>query len=51
MIQDSPARLGDLFNSLLEKFSARDGRKWSQADLVEAAISALAKAERVKGGA
>jgi hypothetical protein len=34
---------------LLEQFSARDNRKWSQADLVILAIGELAKAQKVKG--
>jgi hypothetical protein len=36
---------------LIERLSERDGRKWSQADFVEAAIAALAKTERLEGDA
>ena len=35
---------------LLEQFSARDKRKWSQADLIIFAIGELAKAQKGKGG-
>jgi len=38
-----------LAQHLIEKLSARDGRKWSQADFLEAAITALAKAEKLGG--
>ena len=40
-----------LAQHLIEKLSARDGRKWSQADFLEAAIPALAKAEKLGGDA
>jgi hypothetical protein len=36
--------------TLLEQFSARDKRKWSQADLIIFAIGELAKAQKGKGG-
>jgi hypothetical protein len=42
-----------LTQALIDKFNAdgRDGNsKWSQADMVIAAIAALAKAEKVRGG-
>jgi hypothetical protein len=35
----------ELAQQLIEAFSRRGGKKWSQADLVEHAIAALAKAE------
>jgi len=48
------ARVGDetiaLAKMLIEKFSARDKRKWSQADLVIFAIGELAEAQHGKGG-
>jgi hypothetical protein len=37
--------------ALIEQFSARDKRKWSQADLVILAIGELAKAQKGKGAA
>jgi len=37
-----------LVGLLVEKFSERDGRSWSQPDVVEAAIAAIAKAEKIK---
>jgi hypothetical protein len=37
--------------ALLEQFSARDKRKWSQADLIIFAIGELAKAQKGKGAA
>ena len=40
-----------LSQNIIDALSARDGRKWSQADLVEAAIVALAKSEKIKGAA
>jgi len=40
-----------LAHLLIKRLSARDGRKWSQADFLEAAIPALAKAEKLGGGA
>jgi hypothetical protein len=36
---------------LIDKFSERDKRKWSQADLVILAIGELAKAQKGKGAA
>jgi hypothetical protein len=36
-----------LAQRLIEKLGARDGRKWSQAHFLEAAIPALAKAEKL----
>ena len=48
-------RVGDrtieLAQRLIEEFSLRDGKKWSQADLVERAIAALAEAEGIEKGA
>lgn len=40
-----------LAQQLIEMLSERDGRKWSQADFLEAAIAALVKAEKLGGGA
>lgn len=40
-----------LAQSLIDALTVRDGRKWSQADLVEAALKALAKSEKLKGAA
>jgi hypothetical protein len=37
-----------LAQRLIEEFSRRDGKKWSQADLVERAIAALAATEGIK---
>jgi hypothetical protein len=49
------ARISDealaLAQKCIDAMSARDSRKWSQADLVEAAIAAFAKAEKIKGAA
>lgn len=36
---------------LIAKLSARDKRDWSQSDLVEAALAALVKAEKIGGDA
>ena len=40
-----------LAKMLTEKFSARDKRKWSQADLIIHAIAELAKMQKGKGAA
>jgi hypothetical protein len=39
----------ELAKALIEKFNARDGRKWSQADLITQLIADAAKREKVKG--
>jgi hypothetical protein len=41
----------ELAKMLIDKLSARDNRKWSQADLVIHAIAELAKAHKGKGAA
>jgi hypothetical protein len=38
-----------LAQRLIERLTERDGRKWSQADLLEAAFAALARAEKLEG--
>jgi hypothetical protein len=47
-------RVGDrtieLAQLLIEEFSRRDGKKWSQADRLERAIAALAEAEGIERG-
>jgi len=49
------ARVADetiaLAKMLIEKFSARDKKKWSQADLIIFAIDELAKAQKGRGAA
>lgn len=42
-ISDAAKSLAD---TLIKEFSARDGRSWSQADLVEHAIAALAQSQQ-----
>lgn len=39
-----------LVSALAEKFARRDGQRWSQPDIVEAAIASLAKTEQVHVG-
>jgi hypothetical protein len=40
----------ELAQRLIEKLSRRDGKKWSQADLVQRAIAALAEIEGLERG-
>jgi hypothetical protein len=46
------ARVSDetmaLAKALIERFTARDGRKWSQADLITQLIADAAKREKIK---